>query len=200
MHIFPQFTRSAPWGEFAWVEAIIFRGNFMMGRQFSWGQFSSWAIILGENCLGTISRGAIIQGTLICEAISLGYNCPKTVKTEYKKMNAQKTDLIFLCHIKMKFYLHVIIFLLLCDNKNISPWHNILNTSKQKFGVARKIILCWNKKFDVTQKVICCRQKRVNVARKSVSCRQKQDDAASKKYFLRWKVIIFFQNGTPHNL
>ena len=102
MHIFPQFTRSAPWGEFAWVEAIIFRGNFMMGRQFSWGQFSSWAIILGENCLGTISRGAIIQGTLICEAISLGYNCPKTVKTEYKKMNAQKTDLIFLCHIKMK--------------------------------------------------------------------------------------------------
>ena len=147
MHIFPQFTRSAPWGEFAWVEAIIFRGNFMMGRQFSWGQFSSWAIILGENCLGTISRGAIIQGTLICEAISLGYNCPKTVKTEYKKMNAQKTDLIFLCHIKMKFYLHVIIFLLLCDNKNISPWHNILK------HIETKIWCCTKNNFVLKQKV-----------------------------------------------
>ena len=74
---------------------------------------------------------------------------------------------------------------------------------KQKFGVARKIILCWNKKFDVAKKVIWCRQKRVDRARKSISCQPKkswcstkkcflstkQDDAASKKYFVCKKVF-----------
>ena len=66
----------------------------------------------------------------------------------------------------------VIIFLLLCDNKNMSPWHK--RCPKQKFGVARKIILCWNKKFDVARKVILFRQKRVDVAWKSISCQQKK--------------------------
>ena len=51
---------------------------------------------------------------------------------------------------------------------------------KQKFGVARKTILCRNKKFDV--------------ARKSVSCRQKQLMMMmhKKKYFVLKKVINFF--------
>ena len=125
------------------------------------------------------------------------------VKTEYKKMVMhKKTKLIFFVSHKNEslfiFWL-VIIFLLLCDNKNVSPWH------KYKFGVARKIILSCNKKFDVAQKVIWLRQKRVDVAWKSIPChqkkvdvaqksisyRQKQDDAASKKYFVRLKVIIF---------
>ena len=74
----------------------------------------------------------------------------------------------------------------------------------QKFGVAQKIILRWNKKFDVAQKVIwfrqkrvvaqksiSCQQKKVEVAQKSISFRQKQNDAASKKYFVRKQVIFF---------
>ena len=68
---------------------------------------------------------------------------------------------------------------------------------KQRFGVARKIILYWNKKFDVVQKVNWCRQKRVDVVRKSISCRQKQDHDASKKYFVR-KIVNFFRNDTPY--
>ena len=62
----------------------------------------------------------------------------------------------------------MIIFLLLCENKNTSPRHDILKRCpKQKFGVALKAILCRNKKFDVAQKVILCRQKQVDVARRS---------------------------------
>ena len=54
---FTKFTRSTLWGEFAWVGAIIFVGNFMVRGQFSGGncmggQFSSGAIILWGNCLG----------------------------------------------------------------------------------------------------------------------------------------------------
>ena len=37
MHSFPQFTRSTLWGEFAWVGAIIFEGNFLVRGQFSSG-------------------------------------------------------------------------------------------------------------------------------------------------------------------
>ena len=80
----------------------------------------------------------------------------------------------------------VIIFLLLCDNKNMSPWHK--RCPKQKFGVARKIILCWNKKFDVARKVILFRQKRVDVARKSISCQQKKSWCSTKKYFMSTKI------------
>ena len=81
-------------------------------------------------------------------------------------------------------------------------WHS-KQCSKQNFGVARKIILCWNKKFDVAQKsnfvstktCWCCTKKyfmstkKVDVAQESILCRQKQDDAASKNYFGRKKVI-----------
>ena len=50
----------------------------------------------------------------------------------------------------------------------IKIYHNDKHSKqcpKQKFGVARKIILCRNKKFDVAQKVTCCQQKQVDVAR-----------------------------------
>ena len=61
--------------------AIIFRGNFMVRGQFSRGQFSSEAIILGGNCPGSNYRGAIIQGAVIPEAIFLGDNHPRTLNT-----------------------------------------------------------------------------------------------------------------------
>ena len=56
MHRFLQFTRSALWGEFAWVEAIIFGGNFMVSE----------AIFLGGNILGG-GEEAIIQGAIVLE-------------------------------------------------------------------------------------------------------------------------------------
>ena len=55
MHRFLQFTRSTLWGEFAWVEAIIFGGNLMVSE----------AIFLGGNYLG--GEGAIIQVAIVLE-------------------------------------------------------------------------------------------------------------------------------------
>ena len=63
----------------------------------------------------------------------------------------------------------------------------------------QKVIWFRQKRVDVARKSISCQQKKVDVAQKSISCRQKQDDAASKKYFVRKKVIIFFQNGAPYH-
>ena len=55
----------------------------------------------------------------------------------YKR--SKKTTLIFLCNTKMNFFFwHMVIFLMLCNNKNISPWHNSFKSRKQKFGVAEK--------------------------------------------------------------
>ena len=55
----------------------------------------------------------------------------------YKR--SKKTMLIFLCNTKMKFcFWHMVIFLMLCNNKNISPWHNSFKSWKQKFGVTEK--------------------------------------------------------------
>ena len=41
---------------------------------------------------------------------------------------------------------HVIIFLLLRDDENISPWHNIENISQNKNLVLAKIQVCAEKK------------------------------------------------------
>ena len=63
MHSFLQFTRSALWGEFAWMGAIIFEGNFMVRGQLSGGQFSLGAIFLGGNCTGgNFPRGKLFGG------------------------------------------------------------------------------------------------------------------------------------------
>ena len=72
MHSFPQFTRSSLAG-FAWVEAIIFEGHFMLrgelpgrsfvrGQLFGGGQFSSGAIILGDNYPGIDHPGGNFRG------------------------------------------------------------------------------------------------------------------------------------------
>ena len=64
---------------------------------------------------------------------------------------------------------HVILFLLLHDNKNI------LNNVKNKKLVMHKKQFCVKKTIDVAQKVICCPQKQFDAARKIVSCQQKQE-------------------------
>ena len=120
------------------------------------------------------------------------------LKLNVKKCWCRKNEInFFVSHKNESLFIfwHVIIFLLLCDNKNISPRHDAkIWCQKQKFDVARKIILCWNKKFDMALKVILVStetcwcstkkyfmstKKKVDVAQKYVSCRQKQDDAAS---------------------
>ena len=119
------------------------------------------------------------------------------VNTEYKKfVMHKKTKLIFLCHIKMKFYFfltHDYIFVAMWQWRYIIMTQNFKRCPKHKFDVTRKVILCWNKKFDVAQKIIWCRQKRVDVARKSVSCQQKKSWCCTKRYFLstktRWSCI-----------
>ena len=69
MHSFPQFTCSTLWGEFAWVGAIIFEGNFLVRGQFSSGQLSGGG---GQLSMGEIVQGAIIRGAIIQEAIIWG--------------------------------------------------------------------------------------------------------------------------------
>ena len=93
----------------------------------------------------------------------------------------------------------MIIFLLLCNNKNISPWHNILNDVEYKNLVLKwKVWRCTKSNLVSAKTCWCCtkkylcHQKKVHVARKSISCWQKQDDAASKKYFVYKKVIVSF--------
>ena len=76
MHNFPQFTHGTLWSEFVWVGAINFEGKFMVRGQFSGGQFSSGAIILGSEA---IVKGAIVQGQFSSRAIILGGNCPGSV-------------------------------------------------------------------------------------------------------------------------
>ena len=71
MHSFPQFTRSTLWGEFAWVGAIIFEGNFLVRWQFSSGQLSGGGEG-GQLSTGEIVQGAIIRGAIIQEAIIWG--------------------------------------------------------------------------------------------------------------------------------
>ena len=87
MHSFPQFTRSTLSGEFTWVGAIIFGGNFIVRGQFSGGQFSSGTIILGGNCLGgnylgsnhpgVNCQGVNYPGATAREAIFLWGNYPR---------------------------------------------------------------------------------------------------------------------------
>ena len=56
MHSLPQFTRSTRWGEFAWVGAIIFEGNFTVSGEFS---------ALQDNCPGgNFPRGQLSGGQL----------------------------------------------------------------------------------------------------------------------------------------
>ena len=58
MHSFPQFARSALWGEFPWMGAIIFGENFIVRGQFSGGQLSSGEIIVEGHCPGSNYPGS----------------------------------------------------------------------------------------------------------------------------------------------
>ena len=65
----------------------------------------------------------------------------------------------------MKFHYfvwHVIIFFLQRDNKNVLPWHYILNNSQNKsfeFDVCQKVDTAW--------KPVSCQQKKVDIAQKN---------------------------------
>ena len=72
MHSFPQFTHSIRWGEFAWVGAIIFKGNFMVNGQFSGRQFSSGAIVKG---VGNFTQWQL-PGRQLSGGNHPGGNCP----------------------------------------------------------------------------------------------------------------------------
>ena len=52
----------------------------------------------------------------------------------------KNTMLIFFVQYKTDILLfwHVVILLLLCNNKNKSSWHNSFKSPKQKFGVTEK--------------------------------------------------------------
>ena len=57
------------------------------------------------------------------------------VKTEYKKFVMHKNEINFyVSHANEILFIfwHAIMFLLLCDNKNMSPWHNILSNVQNK--------------------------------------------------------------------
>ena len=103
-----------------------------------------------------------------------------------KICDEQKANLIFLCHIKMKcyFFWHVTIFLLLCDNENISLWYNILN------NVQNKNLVLHEKQFWVEKKAWCCRKSNLVSTNASWCCSkmyfmlQKKSWSCTKKVFL----------------
>ena len=130
-----------------------------------------------------------------------------------KTCDAQKHDVNLFCAIQnwnFTFFWHVVILLLLCNNKNISPWHNNFKSPKQKFGVAEKNFVLTNM------------QKVVHNARKSTSCRPKESFMPKTnkqtyknnnnnnknnnktgfywtvKCFLSKNAIISFLNGAPY--
>ena len=72
-----------------------------------------------------------------CHSLSFVVTRCTTRLSFYKR--SKKTMLIFLCNTKMNFcFWHMVIFLMLCNDKNISPWHNSFKSWKQKFGVTEK--------------------------------------------------------------
>ena len=107
----------------------------------------------------------------------------------------------------------VIIFLLLCHNKNISPWQNILNDvqnkiwccTKNNFALKQKVWLCTKSNLVSTKTCWCCTKKYLNNVNKKSWC-------STKKYFMltkaRWCSIkkifcaqksyfFFIRNGAP---
>ena len=107
----------------------------------------------------------------------------------------------FFCHIKMKFYFlwHVIIFLLLRDNKCISPLHNILKNFQNKnwccmennFVSKQKVWCCTKSNMVSTKKSWCC-TKKCFISTKTGWCYTKRILCASKKllFFPEWRAII----------
>ena len=114
------------------------------------------------------------------------------VKIEYKKFVSHKNEF---------FLWHVITFLLLRDNRNISSRHSILNNvqkkknfcytknnfvSKQKVLCAQKVMRSQPNQVDVAQKSVLRQQKKLLLRQKNNTCRQKQDEkkilCAEKSY------------------
>ena len=62
-------------------------------------------------------------------------------KWKCKICDVQKNDINFFVQRKNEIrfiFWHLVIFLMLCNNKNISPWHNSFKSRKQKISVAEK--------------------------------------------------------------
>ena len=75
--------------------------------------------------------------------------------------------------------------------------NNIFQTSpKQKFGVARKIILCRQKEVHIARKSVSCQQKKLMLHKNSISCRQKENDA--QKNILYSKELLNFSRTARH--
>ena len=99
------------------------------------------------------------------------------------------------------------------NNKNISPWHNILNDAQNKhlvlhekqFCVKTKSLTLHKKQCGVDknklmlhEKVFHINKNKLMLHKKSISCRKKQDDSAPKKYFALEKVIFFPERRAIH--
>ena len=99
------------------------------------------------------------------------------------------------------------------NNKNISPWHNILNDAQNKhlvlhekqFCVKTKSLTLHKKQCGVDknklmlhEKVFHINKNKLMLHKRSISCRKKQDDSAPKKYFVLKKVIFFPERSAIH--
>ena len=121
------------------------------------------------------------------------------VKIEYKKFVSHKNEF---------FLWHVITFLLLRDNRNISSWHSILNNVQKKkkfvlhekqFCVETKGFMCTESNAVSAKSSWCCTKKcftstkKVTVAFKKIIHVDK--NKMKKKYYALKKVINFFPKG-----
>ena len=119
MRSLPQFTRSTRWGEFTWVGAIIFEGNFMVSGQFSGGggQFCSGAIVQGTIFLWGNWPGGNIQKATVQGPLAGGQFSPVAIfwtpneifsfcKTLTKIIAKLGIDVKHFCHWKMQMFLN----------------------------------------------------------------------------------------------
>ena len=96
---------------------------------------------------------------------------------------SHKNDILFIY-----FFEEGIILLLLQNNKDIWPWHNILNNIQNKSLVLHvKKNLYRIKKFDVAQKIIWCWQKQVDVHEKAFHVNENKSMLHRRKYFMSKK-------------
>ena len=105
----------------------------------------------------------------------------------YRQQNeSHNNDILILFYFIFLWY---VIFLFLQDNKNISPWYNILNDVQNKKMVSNE------KHFFVKKKNWCCRKsslvssKASQYCTKRISRQQKKVDITQKKYFMSTKII-----------
>ena len=121
-----------------------------------------------------------------------------SIKIEYKNFVWCTKNEIILCHMKMIFFFlfwHLIIFLLLRDNRNISPWDNILNDVQNKNLVLHKKQFCAETSMALHKKLSGVDKNKLMLHEKLFHVNKKKIDVAQEKYFISTNKMMLHQKN-----